>query len=357
MPETWIYRMSEIGAEHNDIVGKKCANLGELTKAGFHVPAGYALGVAAYTRFIEETGVKERLLEPLSSFQADPENVVDTPKYEELSKTMRGIAESTKMPPDMEETAKEYYAELCKMAGRDDIYVACRSAGAKSHPGQYETFLNVRGADDVVHNIIRVWASTFNTRSIISRARLGLPLHDDPIGVAVLTMVDAKAAGVLFTVNPINGDDSKVALEAGFGFGEAVVSGNVNPDRFLVDKVTMEIEEKVIADKGNEFALNPETGEMEYKKLSEDQKNLPCLEDREILELTKIAKKVESHFGCAQDIEFCISGTLSFPESIFLVQARPEAVWGKKKKEVMLGGKSGFELLFKKASTPTKVGT
>jgi pyruvate,water dikinase len=184
---------------------------------------------------------------------------------------------------------------------------------------------------------------------------MGLPMHYDPIGVAVLTMVDARAAGVLFTVNPINGDQSKVAIEGSFGFGEAVVSGNVNPDRYLVDKVTLEIDEKVISDKGSEFAYNPVTREMEYKELPPGQRKVQCLEDREVLELTKIAKQVEAHFGCAQDVEYAISRTLPFPENIFLVQARPESVWGKKKKESVLGKKTGMELLFEKAFTPIKL--
>jgi pyruvate,water dikinase len=213
----------------------------------------------------------------------------------------------------------------------------------------------VSGAEDVVQNVIRVWSSTFNPRSIIARARLGLPVHYDPIGAAVLTMVDAKAAGVMFTVNPVNGDESKVAIEGSFGYGEAVVSGSVTPDRYLVDKVTMEIEERVVSDKAAEFAHNPNTKEMEYKELPPERRKLPCLEDREVIELTKIAKQVEAHFGCPQDIEYSISRSLPFPESIFLVQARPESVWGKKKKGSVLGKKSGFELLLEKAMTPTKV--
>jgi len=357
MPEQWIYWFSELGTEHNDIVGKKCANLGELTKAGFHVPPGYALGVAAYERFMKETGASERVLKYLEGFHADPENVEDTPKYETASKEIRAIVESIDMPPDMEETVKKYYSQLCEETGIENQFVATRSAGPASHPGQYETYLNVSGPDDVVQHIKRVWSSTFNTRSIIARARLGLPLHHDPIGVAVLTMVDAKAAGVILTVNPVNGDESKVAIEAAFGFGEAVVSGNVTPDRYLVDKVTLEIEEKVISDKGAEFVYNPETREMEYKELPADKRKLPCLEDIEILELTKIAKKIEAHFGCLQDIEFSVSMSLPFPENIFFVQARPESVWGKKKKESVLGKKSGFELLFEKAITPIKLKT
>jgi pyruvate,water dikinase len=276
-------------------------------------------------------------------------------KYDKVAQDIREIVEAIKMPPDMEKTVKEYYAELCRISGRKDIYVATRSAGPASHPGQYETYLNVSGADDVVYNVTRVWSSTFNTRSIIARARLNLPLHYDPIGVAVLTMVDAKAAGVMFTINPVNGDESKVAIEGGFGFGEAVVSGNVNPDRYLVDKITYEIDEKVVSDKGSEFVLNPKTKEMEYRALPKKKRNLPCLEDREVIELTKIAKKVEQHFGCVQDIEYSISASLPFPENIFLVQARPESVWSKKKKESVLGKKSGMEMLFEKAVTPTKL--
>jgi pyruvate, water dikinase len=357
MAEKWIYWLREVGTELNNIVGKKCANLGELTKAGFHVPPGFALSVKAYDRFMKETEATDILLEFLKTLSADPDNIGDTPKYEIASKRMRELVEQVKMPPDMEETVRNYYAELCRMTGKENLFVATRSAGPLSHPGQYETYLNVSGPEDVVKNVIRVWSSTFNTRSIIARARMGLLLHYDAIGVAVLTMVDAKAAGVIFTVNPINGDESKVALEASFGFGEAVVSGNVTPDRYLVDKVTLEIDERVVSEKGSEFAYNPVTKEMEYRELPADKRKVPCLEDREILELTKLAKSVEAHFGCPQDIEYSVSRSLPFPDSIFLVQARPESVWGKKKKESVLGKKSGWDLLFEKATTPVKLRT
>lgn len=355
MAEKWIYRLKELGQEHNNIVGKKCANLGELNKAGFRVPPGFALGLEAYNRFMNETEATDLLMEFLSNFSADPNDVADTLKFEEASKTMRRLVESVKMPPDMEKTIKEYYREICAIRNCENAYVAVRSAGPVSHPGQYETYLNVCGDDEVIFNVIRVWSSTFNTRSLIARARLNLPLHYDPIGVAVLAMVDAKAAGVLFTVNPVNGDESKVAIEGSFGYGEAVVSGNVTPDRFLVDKITLEIDEKVISDKRSEFVYNPETKEMEYKELPAEERKKQCIEDREVLELTRLAKLVEKHFGCPQDIEWSISRSLPFPENIFLVQARPESVWGKKKKESVLGKKSGMELLFERARTPIKV--
>jgi len=357
MAEKWIFWLEEVGVEHNNLVGKKCANLGEMTKAGFHVPPGCALSVDAYTRFLNESGAKEDILKYLSTFKADPHNIADTMKYEEASQIIRGIVESKKMPPDMEKTIREYYAGLCKRMNADVISVATRSAGPVSHPGQYETYLHVRGADEVVRYIIRVWASTFNTRSIIARARLNLPLEYDPIGVAVLTMVDAKSAGVMFSLNPTNGDESKVAIEGNWGLGEAVVSGSINPDKFIVDKVLLEIEERTISHKTLEFAYNDAKKEMEYIELPPEKADIPCLEDREVIELAKLSKELEKYFKTPQDSEWCVSKTLPFPESIFLVQTRPETVWSKKKKEPLLGKKSGFELLIEKAVTPTKIKT
>ncbi|MGD0238048.1 MAG: PEP/pyruvate-binding domain-containing protein [Syntrophorhabdales bacterium] len=355
MEEKWIYWLEEVCADHNNLVGKKCANLGELTKAGFHVPPGYALSVDAYTRFMNESGAKVDVLKYLSTFSADPDNLRDTMKFEEASKAIRGIVESKKMPPDMERMVREYYATLCQRTNCEDTPVATRSAGPVSHPGQYETYLHVKGTDDVVQNVIRVWASTFNTRSIIARARLGLPVEYDPIGVAVLTMVDAKAAGVMFSLNPTDGDETKVVLEGNWGLGEAVVSGSINPDRFLVDKILLQIEERTISRKEKEFVYNEKTREMEYRELPAELKEVPCLEDKEVLELARVAKKIEAYFGCPQDSEWVISKSLPFPENVFLVQTRPESVWSKKKKGPVLGQKSGLEMLIERAVTPTKV--
>jgi len=357
MAEKWIYWLEEVCQEHNNVVGKKCANLGELTKAGFRVPPGYALSVDAYARFMDESGAKQDVLKYLSTFSADPDNLSHTVRFEEASKIIRGIVESKKMPADMEKTVKEYYEGLCTRAKCDDTPVATRSAGPVSHPGQYETYLHVKGKDDVIQNVIRVWASTFNTRSIIARARLGLPMEYDPIGCAVLTMVDAKAAGVMFSLNPTDGDETKVVIEGNWGLGEAVVSGSINPDRFVVDKILLQIEERAISHKSMEFAYNEKEREMEYINLPAELQDAPCLEDKEIIELAKVSKKIEGYFGCPQDSEWVISKSLPFPENVFLVQTRPETVWSKKKKEPVLGQKSGLQMLIERATTPTKVRT
>ena len=245
----WIYWFEELGKEHNDIVGKKCANLWEMTRAGFRVPPGFALTLEAYDRFMKETGALDEIRQYLSTFNADPNNMADMPKYDEASKVIRDIVNSKKMPEDMEHKVRQYYDELCRKTGISDVPVATRSAGPASHPGQYETYLYIRGEEEVVKNIIKVWSSTFNQRSIIARARSGLSLDYDPIGVAVVKMVNAKAAGVMFTLNPVNGDPSKIVIDGNWGLGESVVSGSVNPDEWEVDKVTLEIAKTTIPTK------------------------------------------------------------------------------------------------------------
>jgi len=355
MEGKFIYWLEELCSNDNSIVGKKCANLGELTCGGFRVPPGFALSITAYERFMLESGVKEEIAYYLRNFKAEPKDMSDALEFERIAKDIRAIVEAKKMPPDMEADIRRYYRELCQKTNCDNLSVATRSAGPASHPGQYETYLHVRGEEEVIRNIIRVWSSTFNARSLLTRARHRLPLDYDHIGVAVLTMVDAKSAGVMFTLNPVNGDLSKIVIEGSWGLGEAVVSGTVTPDRYLVDKIVMEIEEKEIASKLRQYVYNTQIGAMEYQDVPHEMVNKPCLEDKEVLELAKTAKKMEAYFGCPQDVEWSIAKDLPFPENIFLVQTRPESVWSKKEKGPVLGQKTGFELLFAQATTPIKV--
>lgn len=355
MKDTCTYRLEELCSNDGSIVGKKCANLGELMKGGFRVPPGFALGVDAYSRFMNESGAREDLRKHLRDFRADPDSLADAMEFERIGGDIREIVESKRMPADLEEDIRRHYRDICQRMACHDYPVATRSAGPVSHPGQYETYLFVRGEEEVIRNIIRVWSSTFNARSLLARARIGLPLEYDPIGVAVLAMVDAKAAGVMFTLNPVNGDLSKIAIEGSWGLGEAVVSGSVTPDSFLVDKVVLEIEVRRIAAKTRAYVCNPLTGAMEYQETPTDLVTRPCLTDREVLELAKTAKKVEEYCGCPQDIEWCIAKETSFPGNIFLVQTRPESIWSKKKQEPLLGRKTGWELLRERATTPIRV--
>jgi pyruvate,water dikinase len=239
------------------------------------------------------------------------------------------------MPADMAAVIRSYYAEICKKTGSSACPVATRSAGAASHPGQYETFLHVTGGDEVLRHIVRVWGSTFNQRSLVARARGGYALEHDPIGVAVLQMVDAKAAGVMFTLNPATGDRAKIMIGGNWGLGETVVSGSVTPDEWMVDKVVMEIITKTISPKGIEYIVDV-SGTVVAADIPADRQHLPCLTDEEVIALAKGGKQIEQHFGEPQDIEWVIDKDLPLPESIFFVQARPETTWKEKAKDARL---------------------
>jgi len=317
-----VLGFEEIRQDDADRVGKKCANLGELTYAGFRVPPGYAVSLEGYARFMNDTGVRARIDEYLSSFAADPNVTSDLPRFEEASAAIRSMVEDTPVPADIEAAIRERYAALCEAVGIREVSVATRSAGPASHPGQYESYLHVRGAVDVVAGVRRVWSSTFNQRSLVARARQGLDVAYDPIGVAVLQMVDAKAAGVMFTTNPGDGDPAKIYVESNWGLGESVVAGEVTPDSFLIAKAGSQILERNISEKKVWFALDPQTGKVGFQEVPGDKKNAPTLTDEEVREIARVGVLIEGHFGTAQDIEWAVDAHASVPESVMFLQTR-----------------------------------
>jgi pyruvate,water dikinase len=155
-------------------------------------------------------------------------------------------------------------------------------------------------------------------------------------------MVNAKSAGVMFTLNPVNGDVSKVSIGGSWGLGEAVVSGEVTNDQWLVDKVTLEIVERGVAVKTKECAVDTQCGEIAYIGITPELQSQPCLSDEEIIVLVKHAKRIEQHFGVLQDVEWAIDRTLQFPDNVFVVQARPETIWSKAKAKEKVDTKSIF---------------
>ncbi|MFH1833653.1 MAG: PEP/pyruvate-binding domain-containing protein, partial [bacterium] len=321
--EPVVLGFDELRQEDAERVGKKCANLGELTFAGFRVPPGYAVSLEGYSRFMSETGVRANIEGYLSSFSADPSKPGDMPRYDEASVAIRAMVEATPLPADIEKEVVERYMTLCEATGVTDLPVAVRSAGPASHPGQYESYLHIRGDSEVVSAVRRVWSSTFNQRSLIARARQGLDVAYDPIGVAVLQMVDAKAAGVMFTANPADGDTSKILIEANWGLGESVVAGEVTPDSFLIDKASAEIVKRSIATKKTWFTLDPATGRPSFQQVPEDKKDAPTLADEEAREIARVGVRIEEHFGATQDVEWAVDSGSSLPDSVMILQTRP----------------------------------
>jgi pyruvate,water dikinase len=340
MTGKWIF--DELGQEHKEIAGMKSANIGEMRRAGIRVPPGFALSLEAYETFMKKTGAAQEIRRYLSTFTADPNKHDHLIKYHEASEVIRNIVESKRMPEDLETMIRRHYVDLCQKTGVPNVLVATRSSGPSSHPGQYETYLYISGISEVLKNIIKVWSSTFNERSLIARVRKGLPLEFDPIGVCVLKMVNARAAGVIFTLNPVNGDLAKIAVGGNWGLGEAVVSGEVTNDQWLIDKVTLEIINRTIASKTKEYIFDPGQKAVLYKEIGAERRTNPCLNDEELSELAKQAKRIEEHFGVPQDIEWALDRDLPFPQNVLFVQARPETIWSKKQAKSVLETRKQF---------------
>lgn len=321
-PVKFLYWLEELSKDHGDLVGKKCANLGELTNCGFRVPPGFALSVEVYEAFLRDTGVREEIRRFLSTFRADPTNPKGIGRFTEAADHIQAVVESTRMPAEIEAAVTERYNALCSKVGIEDVMVAVRSAGPASHPGQYDSFLNVQGEKDVLHNIVKVWSSTFNARSLAARARKGLALDYDPIGVCVLQMVNARAAGVMFTAEPTTADTSKLILEGSWGLGEKVVSGSVIPDVWMVDRTRFEVIDRRTGPKHAEAPLQSRAAE-DMGSLDSVEAQLSCLSDEEVIELARIGARVEQHFGTPQDIEWAVSGEAT-DDKFYVLQSRDE---------------------------------
>ena len=319
MSKRWVLWLEELGQEQNDLAGKKCANLGEMTKMGLRVPPGFALSVKAYRDFMSMTGALHEIEKYLAKFGSGPK---DLKQFKELSAEMRQMVQSKVMPKEMEEKIVSCYRELCHRCDAPEVAVSTRSAGTVSHPGQYETCLNVIGVSDLLDKIKKVWASTFNPRSLAFRSRQGIPLQSDPIGVAVLKMVNARAAGIIFTADPNTGDTTRMIIEANWGLGESVVSGESTPDVYILDKESLEIREE---------SLGPKSRYITFKEVGVAEEEVPpekidkfCLSNEEAKEIGKLGKVLESHFGVPQDVEWAIDEDRLFPESVVLLQTRAE---------------------------------
>jgi pyruvate,water dikinase len=324
-------------------VGGKNANLGELTNAGIHVPPGFAITAFSYKRFIQETGISSKIYEIIKDTITNP----NEPKlYATASKKIRELIEATPMPKDIENAIRSTYEELCRKLGIQDVFVAVRSSATAedladaSFAGQQETFLNVRGVAEVLETTVKCWSSLFTPRAIFYRTEKGFAHEKVFISVGVQKMVNSRAAGVTFTINPVSGDNSQIIIEGNYGLGEAVVSGAVTPDDFVVSKKTMSIVERRLAKKTLQYIRDPNTGKTVHLGVPVDRQDQPCISDEEIIHLAELAKRIEQHYGKPQDIEWAIDRDVPFPSNMFIVQSRPETVWAQKTPEAILRGES-----------------
>jgi pyruvate,water dikinase len=337
-------------------VGGKNASLGEMIQTGVRVPPGFAVTTGGYLHFITRTGIKDEIFRVLSEM-----DIEDISTQDAASQKIGQMIRDAVMEEGIRAGIDEAYAELCEQCNVEMLPVAVRSSAtaedlpAASFAGQQDTYLWIRGIDQVVEKVQYCWASLFTQRAINYRIKNNFPHEKVFISVGVQKMVNSKAAGVMFTLNPTDGDLSKIVIEGNWGLGETVVSGSVNPDKFVVDKIIRETTEKTISTKHIECVFDPERQAVVDAEVDPDLQCKCCLEDREIKELVKMGKIIEKHYGRPMDIEWAIDKDLDFPKNIFIVQARPETVWSQRKSKSVIGKKTGYQLLMEQAMKRIKI--
>lgn len=308
----------EVGREDLGLVGGKGANLGELTRAGIPVPPGFVVTADTYFRFIQQNA-----LEPIIQKELFRLDVHDSRQLNDRAARIRQRIMEAQMPAHIATEIKQAYREL----GEGPVAVRS-SATAEDLPeasfaGQQSTFLNVVGDENVVRAVQACWASLFEGRAIFYREESGYDHLKVGLAVPVQRMVQSEKSGVMFTVEPVTSDSSKITIEAVYGLGEGIVSGELSPDLYIVDKQSLRIlrNEPTAQDRQIAQALDSDgshEGANAWLPVPAELVNKPKLDEAEILELANIGRSVEAHYGGPQDIEWAYE-----QGKFYLTQSRP----------------------------------
>lgn len=360
--EKFVVWLEEVTKDDVVLVGGKNANLGEMIRAGIPVPPGFAVTAYAYKYFLDKTGLGEKIYSMLKELDVNDKKALD----ETTAKIRKMILEEP-MPPEIEEEIRKYYRELARKLNMDpaNLRVAVRSSATAedmpeaSFAGQQDTYLNIYGEEKVVEHVKKCWASLFTSRATFYRVAQGIPHEKALMSVTVQKMVNSRSAGVMFTLHPVTGDETVVAIEGSWGLGESVVGGKVTPDEWIVDKNTLEIKEQRINRKTFAIIFDPAKGhnihiewdekrqtwisenkpvDLEITKIMHPDK--PALNEDEVKRLAELAILIEKHYGRHMDIEWAVDADLPFPENVLIVQARPETVWSARKEKAKTEAKT-----------------
>lgn len=328
----FVLWFDELRRSDVDLVGGKSSSLGELTsQTKVPVPYGYATTAAGYRHFMEATGLNGKIKELLTGLT----DVEDPVQLRDVTAAIRKAVCDADMPRDLADSIRQSYIELGEKVGQADPYVAVRSSATAedlpdaSFAGQQDTYLNVKGADMVIQKVKECYASTFTDRATYYRTKKGFDHLEVALSAAVQMMVFSKAAGVMFTVDLVTGDDSTITIEGAWGLGEYVVQGTVTPDNFKVKKDDLTILSKMVNTKPV-MLVRKEGGDCEEVVVPREQQKEQVITEEQIKELASYAKAIEAHYGCYMDMEW---GVDERDGKVWLLQARPETVWSKKNSE------------------------
>ncbi len=319
----FVKLLSEVGREDLPAAGGKGANLGEMIKSGLPVPEGFVLLVDSYREFVESNGLEKHIEKLLTGLDEEANESSDRAVsaegaqiLKETTEEIKSLFAGGKIPEGVKEDIDRAYEEL----GRPEVAVRS-SATAEDLPGasfagQYSTFLNIKGEEELYDAVKNCWASLWNERAVSYRARQGIGSKDLAHGVVVQRLVDSEKSGIMFTANPVNGRRDQISLSSSWGLGEAIVSGEVEPDQWVIDKKSGRVISEYIAVK--KVMTVKREGGSELADVGEQRQAAVTLNEEERSELLRLALNVEEYFGNPQDIEWAYEGG-----GFYLVQTRP----------------------------------
>jgi pyruvate,water dikinase len=319
----WIDDPAAVGSR---LLGGKFGSLAEMTAGGFAVPGGFGITTTAYRYFLESAGLAERAREVRAEAVG-----ADLAQVQAISAEFTAAIEAAPLPGDLETAIREAYAELERRTGQPGLPVAVRSSGESedlagaSFAGQYDTFLWIRGAEEVLRYVRSCWAGMFGAAVLTYRpdSDPAAATADHGICVGIQQMVEARAAGVMFTLDPVTGDRSKVVIEGAWGLGEGVVSGGITPSRYVVDKVTFEVRKRDVAHQELQYGFDTALAAVGLVPVPVELQDAPCLTEEHVAALAQLAKRIEKQRGAPQDIEWAVSQA----GNVHVLQVRPETVW------------------------------
>ncbi|BBL45758.1 Phosphoenolpyruvate synthase [Nanobdella aerobiophila] len=312
----YVKWFKDISKDDVNIVGGKGANLGEMSKLNMPVPPGFVLTVDAYWKFVNDNNIYNKIKEILSKI-----DINNPAQLRKASNDIQDLFIHGNISEDLKNEILNNYKELSKIFNEDNTYVAVRSSATAedmpnaSFAGEQATYLNVKGENALLDSVKKCWASLWTARAINYRSIMNFSNDKVALAVVIQKQIFSKKSGVMFTAEPVNNDISKIIIEASWGLGEAIVSGEVIPDEYIVDKNTLQILNVKINQKKIMTVYDPDSLTKNIN-VSQDLQNTRCLSDDEIRRLAEYGKALEQHYGRPQDIEFAID------DNIYIVQTR-----------------------------------